>query len=106
MPGSLLPESVERELSRIDDRIDYLTDGYGSDATATKILDTREVWVVPTAHSALASSAGVRLTADTSGSVRLYGDPGGCARGPRATQCDRITEVAPEPVLANRDPAP
>ncbi|MFI1395896.1 M14 family zinc carboxypeptidase [Streptomyces sp. NPDC020681] len=27
--------------------IDYLTDGYGSDATATKILDTREIWVVP-----------------------------------------------------------
>ncbi|MCZ7433451.1 M14 family zinc carboxypeptidase [Streptomyces sp. WMMC1477] len=27
--------------------IDYLTDGYGSDATATEILDTREVWVVP-----------------------------------------------------------
>ncbi|WP_418960424.1 M14 family zinc carboxypeptidase [Streptomyces tritici] len=27
--------------------IDYLTDGYGTDATATRILDTREVWVVP-----------------------------------------------------------
>lgn len=27
--------------------IDYLTDGYGSDPTATEILDTREVWVVP-----------------------------------------------------------
>ncbi|WP_455359679.1 M14 family zinc carboxypeptidase [Streptomyces sp. SYSU K21746] len=27
--------------------IDYLTDGYGTDATATKILDTREIWVVP-----------------------------------------------------------
>ncbi|MFE9133196.1 M14 family zinc carboxypeptidase [Streptomyces sp. NPDC007355] len=30
--------------------IDYLTDGYGSDATATKILDTREIWVVPIAN--------------------------------------------------------
>ncbi|MFE1500895.1 M14 family zinc carboxypeptidase, partial [Streptomyces albidoflavus] len=26
--------------------IDYLTDGYGTDATATKILDTREIWVI------------------------------------------------------------
>ncbi|MFG3410470.1 M14 family zinc carboxypeptidase [Streptomyces sp. NPDC048142] len=27
--------------------IDYLTDGYGTDPTATEILDNREIWVVP-----------------------------------------------------------
>ncbi|MEU2119874.1 M14 family zinc carboxypeptidase [Streptomyces sp. NPDC016459] len=27
--------------------IDHLTDGYGADATTTRILDTREIWVVP-----------------------------------------------------------
>ncbi|MGD9483665.1 M14 family zinc carboxypeptidase [Streptomyces sp. TRM70308] len=27
--------------------IDYLTDGYGRDAKATELLDTREIWVVP-----------------------------------------------------------
>ncbi|GAA3432523.1 M14 family zinc carboxypeptidase [Kutzneria kofuensis] len=30
--------------------IDYLVNGYGSDATATSILDTTEVWVIPIAN--------------------------------------------------------
>jgi len=30
--------------------IDYLVNGYGSDATATSILDTTEIWVIPIAN--------------------------------------------------------
>ncbi|MFI9383996.1 M14 family zinc carboxypeptidase [Kutzneria sp. NPDC052558] len=30
--------------------IDYLANGYGSDATATSILDTTEIWVIPIAN--------------------------------------------------------
>lgn len=46
--------------------IDYLVNGYGSDADATSILDTTEVWVVP-----IANPDGVDLVAAGGNSPRL-----------------------------------
>ncbi|MGW7537172.1 M14 family zinc carboxypeptidase [Amycolatopsis sp. NPDC054798] len=46
--------------------IDYLADGYGKDATATSILDSTEVWVVP-----IANPDGVDIVASGGNSPKL-----------------------------------
>ncbi|WP_116203740.1 M14 family zinc carboxypeptidase [Amycolatopsis circi] len=46
--------------------IDYLADGYGADATATSILDTTEVWVVP-----ISNPDGVDIVASGGNSPKL-----------------------------------
>ncbi|MFC0070122.1 M14 family zinc carboxypeptidase [Umezawaea endophytica] len=56
--------------------IDYLVDGYGTDADATSILDTTEVWVVP-----VANPDGVDLVAAGGNSPRLQRKNANNSRG-------------------------
>jgi hypothetical protein len=59
--------------------IDYLVNGYGSDATATSILDTTEIWVIP-----IANPDGVDVVASGGNSPKMQrknvdNTRGGCA---------------------------
>ncbi|WP_307868466.1 M14 family zinc carboxypeptidase [Umezawaea beigongshangensis] len=56
--------------------IDFLVDGYGTDADATSILDTTEVWVVP-----IANPDGVDLVAAGGNSPRLQRKNANTSRG-------------------------
>ncbi|GAB3363616.1 M14 family zinc carboxypeptidase [Amycolatopsis echigonensis] len=56
--------------------IDYLADGYGSDATAKSILDTTEVWVVP-----ISNPDGVDIVASGGNSPKLQRKNANTSRG-------------------------
>ncbi|MER7954222.1 ATP-binding protein [Streptomyces sp. NPDC096030] len=80
-PDAELLDSLHEEVLLQQRIVDDLQDLALAEAGALTYhrgeLDARElVETCRTAHSALASAAGVRLTADTPGPVRLYGDPG------------------------------
>ncbi|MFF9914412.1 sensor histidine kinase [Streptomyces sp. NPDC013457] len=80
-PDTELLDSLHEEVLLQQRIVDDLQDLALAEAGALTYhrgeLDARElVETCRTAHSALASAAGVRLTADAPGPVRLYGDPG------------------------------